>query len=183
LSFQNFHLQVRLPYPAIWLTSYLQVAGIPYFKYFKAHEPNTSHEERKVTFARLQRLHLENYLLALIKAVMFRPEANRLAKFFEISALSISLAKSGGIQGKAGILRVLGNQSSRHRVGRGLNIFGIGRAAKPRWWVVRESFLVAVNDPSNVSNLEGQMCMLIFACQSASRQRSMMYLCSTRSSL
>jgi len=109
-----------------------------------------------MTFARLQRLHLENYLLALIRAVMFRPEANRLAKFFEISALSISLAKEGGTQGKAGILRVAGNQTSRRSVGRGLNPFGVGEAAKPRWWIVRESFLVAVDDPSSVSDWESQ---------------------------
>lgn len=81
---------------------------------------------------------------------MFRPEANRLSKFFEISALSISLAKSGGVQGKAGILRALGSQTSRRSVGSGLSIFGIGEAAKPRWWVVRESYLVAVDDPGDV---------------------------------
>lgn len=31
---------------------------------------------------------------------MFRPEANRLCRFFEISALSVQLATRGGIQGK-----------------------------------------------------------------------------------
>jgi phospholipase D1/2 len=130
-------------------------AGIPYFKFLKTQESEAPQEGQKMAFARLQRLHLENYLLALIKAVMFRPEANRLAQFFEISALSISLAKSGGVQGKAGILRVIGNQTSRRSVGGSLNIFSIGEAATARWWTVRESFLVAVDEPSSVSVWRG----------------------------
>lgn len=179
----EFPLTSKITLPCDLVNILFVVSGIPYFKFFKAHEPSSSHEERKMAFARLQRLHLENYLLALIKTVMFRPEANRLAKFFEISALSISLAKSGGIQGKAGVLRVMGNQASRRKVGRGLNIFGVGQATKPRWWIVRESFLVAVDDPSNVSGGEYQVRMRILTCPLPSRQRFMKYLCSTKSSL
>lgn len=85
---------------------------------------------------------------------MFRPEANRLAKFFEISALSIALSRSGGIQYKSGMLRILGGEASRRSVNTGLTVFGIGKAAKPRWWMVRESYLVAVEDPGGVSTLQ-----------------------------
>lgn len=98
----------------------------------------------------MQRVYLENYLLALIRAVMFRPEANRLTRFFEISALSIILANSGGVQGKAGLLRVIGGETSRKGVSGGFSIIGLTDAAKTRWWNVRESYLVAVDDPAEV---------------------------------
>ncbi len=95
-------------------------------------------------------MHLENYLLALIRAVMFRPEANRLVRFFEISALSIALANSGGVQGKAGLLRVIGGETSRKGMNGGFSFMGLKDAAKTRWWNVRESYLVAVDDPGEV---------------------------------
>lgn len=81
---------------------------------------------------------------------MFRPEANRLSRFFEISALSVALAKSGGVQGKAGLLRVMGGETSRRSFNSTLAVFGLGPAGKPRWWNVRESYLVAVDDPGDV---------------------------------
>ncbi|KAF8315399.1 phospholipase D [Clavulina sp. PMI_390] len=126
------------------------LTSLPYFKFFNSQELNTTNDERKQAFARLQRAHLETYLLALIRCVMFRPEANRLCKFLEISALSISLAKKGGqgsIQGKSGYLRVIGNQTSRRSFGRGLSFAKLGEVSKPRWWIVRESYMAAVNDP------------------------------------
>ena len=86
---------------------------------------------------------------------MFRPESNRLARFFELSALSVSMAKSGGVQGKAGLLRVIGGESSRKSVMNsnfGMALLGVGQAVKPRWWMVRESYMVAVDDPGSVSN-------------------------------
>lgn len=132
----------------------LRCAGLPYFKWLQTQEGNLPHEQRRAAFARFQRLSLENYLIALIKSVMFRPEANRLAKFFEISALSIALARSGGVQYKSGMLRILGGEASRRSVNTGLAIFGLGKAAKPRWWMVRESYLVAVDDPGDVSTFK-----------------------------
>ena len=109
------------------------------------------HDQRRPAFARFQRVSLENYLVALIKGVMFRPEANRLAKFFEISALSIAMARAGGVQYKSGMLRILGGEASRRSVTTSFAVFGMGKAAKPRWWMVRESYLVSVDDPGDVS--------------------------------
>jgi phospholipase D1/2 len=80
---------------------------------------------------------------------MFHPSANRLSGFLEISALSIAMAQSGGAQYKAGFLRieVAGSKGS-----------GFGRRAatwrekrKAKWCAVRESYLVVVEEPGDVS--------------------------------
>lgn len=80
---------------------------------------------------------------------MFHPSSNRLAGFLEISALSISLAQSGGNQYKAGFLRI---ESS----GNGGGEFGRKSARwrekkQSRWCAVRESYLVALEEPGEVS--------------------------------
>ena len=79
---------------------------------------------------------------------MFHPTSNRLAGFLEISALSIALARSGGWQVKAGLLQMV-------PTGKGS---GFGRKGastmerkRMRWCSVRESYLVAVEDPGEVS--------------------------------
>lgn len=69
---------------------------------------------------------------------MFHSTVNRLAAFLEISALSITLAQSGGAQYKAGFLQLeiskgvgLGSKSASRRT----------RHAQ-KWCAVRESYLV-----------------------------------------
>jgi len=75
---------------------------------------------------------------------MFHPSSNRLAGFLEISALSITLAQSGGTQSKAGYLRI------------GSTVGGFGRKSanwkmnKEAWCAVRESYLVVLEDPGEV---------------------------------
>lgn len=77
---------------------------------------------------------------------MFHPSANRLAGFLEISALSISLAQSGGAQYKAGFLQIEpsgGGSFGRKSVG--------WRAKKDfRWCAIRESYLVVLEEPGEV---------------------------------
>jgi phospholipase D1/2 len=79
---------------------------------------------------------------------MFHPTANRLAGFLEISALSMSLAQTGGCQAKAGYLRIdaAGNKGG-----------GFGRKSaswvekkQHRWCAVRESYLVVLDQPGEV---------------------------------
>jgi phospholipase D1/2 len=79
---------------------------------------------------------------------MFHPSSNRLAGFLEISALSIALAQSGGAQYKAGFLKI-----ELHRNGGG----GFGRRSagwrqrkESRWCIVRESYLVVLEEPGEV---------------------------------
>ncbi|KAG9102619.1 Phospholipase D1 [Ceratobasidium sp. 370] len=122
--------------------------SLPYFKFLKKEGREKGTEVHRTDFAKLQREALENYLIGMIKAVMFRADANRLFRFFEISALSIALAQRGGIQGKAGYLRVLSSNMSRKAAHTGL--LGWKRDHEPKWWLVRESYLVAVEDPGEL---------------------------------
>jgi phospholipase D1/2 len=80
---------------------------------------------------------------------MFHPSSNRLAGFLEVSALSISLAQSGGIQYKAGLLQI----ESTNNGGAGFGRKSAGWKAKKeaRWCAVRESYLVAMEEPGEVS--------------------------------
>ncbi|KAG8926053.1 Phospholipase D1 [Tulasnella sp. 418] len=88
----------------------------------------------------------------LIRAVMFRPEANRLCRWFEMSALSVALARRGGIQGKSGLLRVLSSNSSRKSThGTFSTLIAWSQQHQPKWWMVRESYLVAVEDPAELA--------------------------------
>ncbi|KAG6810808.1 hypothetical protein H0H92_010252 [Tricholoma furcatifolium] len=118
--------------------------SLPYLKFLK----KEGREIGQADFARLQRESLENYLIELIRAVMFHPSSNRLAGFLEISALSISMAQSGGCQYKAGYLQVVIDG-----VGGGFGRKSAGwRARKAvRWCAIRESYLVVMEEPGEVN--------------------------------
>ena len=79
---------------------------------------------------------------------MFHPTSNRLCSFLEISGLSIALAQSGGWQVKAGNLKVEPASSKSGMFGR-KNATWTNRK-KMRWCAVRESYLVALEDPGEV---------------------------------
>lgn len=80
---------------------------------------------------------------------MFHPSANRLAGFLEISALSISLAQTGGSQAKAGFLRI---EATGHKGGGfGRKSTGWAEKKKSRWCAVRESYLVVLDELGEVS--------------------------------
>lgn len=119
--------------------------SLPYFKFLK--KESSERHVRQTDFARLQREALEDYLLKLIRAVMFHPTANRLACFLEISASFITLAQFGGAQLKAGFLRIdtegngpgFGRKSARWR-----------ERKVSRWCAVRDSYIVAVEDPGEI---------------------------------
>jgi phospholipase D1/2 len=79
---------------------------------------------------------------------MFHPSSNRLAGFLEISALFISLAQSGSIQSKAGLLQI----ESSNNGGGGFGRKSVGWKAKKeaRWCAIRESYLVVMEEPGEV---------------------------------
>ncbi|GAA6060274.1 hypothetical protein JCM10212_003974 [Sporobolomyces blumeae] len=107
----------------------------------------------KAEFARGQREALENYLLKLIRATMFGPSANRLCKFLEISAMSISLATRGGEQGKQGYLRITSGGASRRKQP-GFHPLSWKKRHDPKWFIVRDSYIVAVDDPASTEVYE-----------------------------
>lgn len=117
--------------------------SLPYFKFLKKESRKQGDKVHQADFARIQRETLENYLLDLIRAVMFHPSVNRLSAFLEISALSIALAQSGGTQYKAGFLHVEAMD------GKGFGRKSAGNKARrsSKWCAVRESYLVAQEDP------------------------------------
>ncbi|KAF8349296.1 phospholipase D, partial [Amanita rubescens] len=116
-------------------------SNILYWKLTKKEDTPVSHAE----FARNQRESLEEYLICLLRAVMFFPSANHLANFLELSTLFISLAQTGGIQAKASFLKI-------HPIASGGG--GFGRKSVSRWdrgeslWcAIRDSYMVVVDEP------------------------------------
>ncbi|PWN31347.1 phospholipase D, partial [Meira miltonrushii] len=103
----------------------------------------------KARFAQAQRSALEDYLIEIIKRTMFRPEANRLCKFFELSTLSITLASRGGYQGKQGYLRILSRSSRKDAQGSLLTPVTWIKAHEPKWCIVRESYIAIVDQPDS----------------------------------
>ncbi|EIN12579.1 phospholipase D [Punctularia strigosozonata HHB-11173 SS5] len=118
--------------------------SLPYFKWLRANARERGADVDRSEFARMQRGLLEDYLLGLIRAVMFHPTSNRLCGFLEISALSIQLAPTGGTQYKAGFLRIDASGSKGGGFGRRSASWAKRKEAK--WCAVRESYLVAVEE-------------------------------------
>ncbi len=79
---------------------------------------------------------------------MFLPTSNRLAGFLEISALSLQLAQSGGAQYKAGYLRIV--DSGNKGAGFGRKSASRLQKRKQKWCVIRESYLIAVEEPGEL---------------------------------
>lgn len=77
---------------------------------------------------------------------MFHPASNRLAGFLEVSALSMSLAQSGGAQFKGGFLRI----EAMDNKGFGRKSASWKSQRAPKWCCVRENYLVALSDPGEV---------------------------------
>ncbi|KAF8208791.1 hypothetical protein K438DRAFT_1667027 [Mycena galopus ATCC 62051] len=120
--------------------------SLPYFKFLKKEDKDFGQKD----FARIQRENLENYLIALIRAVMFHPAANRLAGFLEMSALFISLARapSSGHQLKAGYLKI---ESTKTGGGFGRKSASWNERKESRWCAVRDSYIVAVEEPGELA--------------------------------
>lgn len=78
---------------------------------------------------------------------MFEASSNRMARFLEISALSIALAHSGGTQLKAGILKLEPSGSKKEYGRKGTSW---RERHKSRWAAVRESYLVVLREPGEV---------------------------------
>ncbi|KAF5389183.1 hypothetical protein D9757_003438 [Collybiopsis confluens] len=118
--------------------------SLPYFKFLSKEGNQVGHTD----FARLQREVLENYLLDLIRAVMFHPAANRLCGFLELSAISIFHAQTGGTQYKGGYLQLEAVNGKGGTFGRK----GTSWKAKKEqhWCVVRDSYLVVMKEPGEL---------------------------------
>jgi phospholipase D1/2 len=97
-----------------------------------------------VLFAQWWVSHCGHLLASLTFPQMFLPTSNRLTGFLEISALFISLAKSGGVQYKAGYLRIVA--SGNKGAGFGRKSASRSKKRKQKWCAIRDSYLVAVEE-------------------------------------
>jgi phospholipase D1/2 len=96
-----------------------------------------------------QRKKLEKYLQQMIRWLIFRPDSTRLCKFLELSALSIRLSSEGGYVGKQGLLTVASRQNrDLRRTFKRPQEFT--ERHKPRWALVRHSYIVMVDGPESL---------------------------------
>nr|AEG78581.1 SPO14 [Cryptococcus gattii] len=125
--------------------------SIPYLNKFERTTGGKDKEKAKhigkTEHAQASRNALQQYLVELIRAVIFRPESNRLCKFFELSALTLALAPRGGFQGKAGFLKIPGSNASRRANQPGLTPQSWKASKEPKWFIVRDSYCVATDGP------------------------------------
>lgn len=107
-------------------------------------------KERQETQDRAYRAALTEYLTKLIKFVMFRPEANRLCRFLELSAMGLQIASLSGHLGKQGYLQIKSKSSWRDTQA----FMKLPHRHHPRWFIVRESYIVIVSDIQSLRVLD-----------------------------
>ena len=99
------------------------------------------HEEKR-------RKKLEVYLQQMIRFMLFRPEANRLCRFLEVSALGMRLAAEGSYHGKEGYLVIQSAKGLDFR--KALTPSNIKMRHSPKWFLVRHSYVVCVDSPEEM---------------------------------
>lgn len=93
-----------------------------------------------------QRRKLEQYLQEMIRWLIFRADSNRLCKFLELSAMGVRLAAEGSYHGKEGYMTIMTVK------GIDLKHMLMTRSFRnpPKWFLVRHSYVVAVESPENM---------------------------------
>jgi phospholipase D1/2 len=95
-----------------------------------------------------QRRRLEQYLQEMIRWLIFRADSNRLCKFLELSALGVRLAAEGGYHGKEGFLVIQTSNALDFR--KVLTPKAIFARHSPKWFLVRQNYIVCVDSPENM---------------------------------
>ncbi|KAK8219889.1 Phospholipase D1 [Zalaria obscura] len=106
-----------------------------------------------------QRKKLETYLQQMIRWLIFRPDSTRLCKFLELSALAMRLSVEGGYHGKEGLMTIVSRRTQRIQHLRPLRASQFAPAQvtdrhKPKWFLVRHSYLVCVDSPESLEPRE-----------------------------
>ncbi|KAJ6257303.1 hypothetical protein Dda_8192 [Drechslerella dactyloides] len=104
---------------------------------------------RRDGFSMKQRRKLEKYLQELVRIMIFRPDSNRLCKFLELSSLGIRLAAENSYHGKEGFLVIQSSKGSEFR--RGWAPGSIIKGHRPKWFLVRHSYIVCVDSPEEMN--------------------------------
>ncbi|TKX20847.1 phospholipase-like protein 2 [Elsinoe australis] len=114
-----------------------------------------ANSENKGPYPDRQRKKLEIYLQQMIRWLIFRPDSTRLCKFLELSALSMRLSVEGGYHGKEGLLTITSKRAVERQ---GLRAFKalpdrlktMPDRHKPKWFMVRDSYIAAVDSPESL---------------------------------
>lgn len=96
--------------------------------------------EKQGAMDRDYREQLTDYLIKLISFVMFKPQANRLCRFFEISTMALQMAPMAGTLGKQGYLQI----HSKSSLKRSFDLMYLYEKRRPRWFIVRDSYILIV---------------------------------------
>jgi phospholipase D1/2 len=96
-----------------------------------------------------QRKKLEKYLQQMIRWLIFRPDSTRLCKFLELSALAMRLSSEGGYVGKQGLLSIASRQP-KELTRTAMRMQTFTDRHKPRWALVRHSYIVMVDGPESL---------------------------------
>ncbi|TKA30639.1 hypothetical protein B0A50_02359 [Salinomyces thailandicus] len=118
-------------------------------------DPSDSTNRQRELYTERQRKKLETYLQQMIRWLIFRADSTRLCKFLEVSALAIRLSAEGGWQGKQGLLTIYSSRNmemKRKTLGLAtLGASGITNHHKPRWFLIRHSYVVCVDGPESTT--------------------------------
>ncbi|KAF2151473.1 phospholipase D [Myriangium duriaei CBS 260.36] len=106
-----------------------------------------------------QRKKLEIYLSKMIRWLIFRPDSTRLCKFLELSALSMRLSVEGGYHGKEGLLTITSKRAIERSGLRAITalpdrLLTMPDRHKPKWFMVRDSYIAAVDSPESLIPFE-----------------------------
>ncbi|KAK3059400.1 hypothetical protein LTS18_010962, partial [Coniosporium uncinatum] len=103
---------------------------------------------RNISYKERQRRRVERYLHEMIIYCMFRPDSNRLCKFFEMSALGVRLAAEGGFHGKEGTLMIKSSKATDYRKIWKPDL--MKNRHRPKWFLVRQSYIVIVDSAQSM---------------------------------
>ncbi|KAK9314362.1 hypothetical protein V1522DRAFT_430399 [Lipomyces starkeyi] len=118
-----------------------------------SHTQSQQASQKHFKFIENQRHQLETYLKSLIKLMIFQGEANRICKFLELSAMGLRLSIERSYHGKEGQLSVISTSSSRGWRTQNLrpkHIISMFRRYKPKWFLVRHSYILVVDSMLDV---------------------------------
>lgn len=109
---------------------------------------NTAGEvQRSKAYNLRQRKKLEQYLLGMIRWLIFRADSNRLCKWLELSALGVRLAAEGSYHGKEGFLLIQSSAVDFKKLIKGERFIN---KHLNKWFIVRHSYIVCVDGPENM---------------------------------
>jgi len=117
-----------------------------------ATDPNALNARQRELYNERQRKKLETYLQQMIRWLIFRADSTRLCRFLEVSALAIRLSAEGGFQGKQGMLTITSRRNRELRKKFPVptpNVIKVRH--KPRWFLVRHSYIVCVDGPESLT--------------------------------